>query len=159
MLLLFSASVVVWGPTPRKNHPQAAKPSPTKQRQAGKNRPAVKLCGVGLADILIFSYLYETAETPHPDGWCIRSCRELPSHPTPRPPRYPTTRQTMNIRIFRITLLTLLSVLTISSVNAASTVQGRIYLKDGRIIECGRQTAASCLLQGQEQGGLPLRGD
>lgn len=45
----------------------------------------------------------------------------------------------MNIRIFRITLLTLLSVLTISSVNAASTVQGRIYLKDGRIIECGEK--------------------
>lgn len=45
----------------------------------------------------------------------------------------------MNPRIFRITVLTLLSMLAFFTAHAASTVQGRIYLKDGRVIECGEK--------------------
>lgn len=45
----------------------------------------------------------------------------------------------MNPRILRIVLLTLLCVLSVSVAHAASTVQGRIYLKDGRVIECGEK--------------------
>ena len=45
----------------------------------------------------------------------------------------------MNLRFVRIVLLTLLCVLAFSSAHAASTVQGRIYLKDGRVIECGEK--------------------
>lgn len=45
----------------------------------------------------------------------------------------------MNPRIIRTMLLSLLCMATVSVVQAASTVQGRIYLKDGRVIECGEK--------------------
>lgn len=45
----------------------------------------------------------------------------------------------MNKQTKRIVLLSLLCVLTISITQAASLVQGRIYLKDGRIIECAEK--------------------
>lgn len=45
----------------------------------------------------------------------------------------------MNTRILRFTLLTLLCTMALSVAHAASTVQGRIYLKNGRIIECGEK--------------------
>ena len=45
----------------------------------------------------------------------------------------------MNLRFVRIALLTLLCAMAVSAVHAASTVQGRIYLKDGRVIECGEK--------------------
>ena len=45
----------------------------------------------------------------------------------------------MNPRIIRAMLLSLLCMATVSAVQAASTVQGRIYLKDGRVIECGEK--------------------
>ena len=45
----------------------------------------------------------------------------------------------MNPRIIRAMLLSLLCMATVSVVQAASTVQGRIYLKDGRVIECGEK--------------------
>ena len=45
----------------------------------------------------------------------------------------------MNPRIIRAMLLSLLCMAAVSAVQAASTVQGRIYLKDGRIIECGEK--------------------
>ena len=39
----------------------------------------------------------------------------------------------------RIVLLSLLSALTGLAVQASSLVQGRIYLKDGRVIECAEK--------------------
>lgn len=45
----------------------------------------------------------------------------------------------MNPRIIRTMLLSLLCMVTVLVVQAASTVQGRIYLKDGRVIECGEK--------------------
>ena len=45
----------------------------------------------------------------------------------------------MNTRILRFTLLTLLCTMSLSMAHAASTVQGRIYLKNGRVIECGEK--------------------
>ncbi len=45
----------------------------------------------------------------------------------------------MNTRIIRITLLTLLCAMAFSSAYAASTVRGRIYLKNGKVIECGEK--------------------
>lgn len=45
----------------------------------------------------------------------------------------------MNLRFVRIALLALLSAMAVSVAHAASTVQGRIYLKDGRVIECGEK--------------------
>ena len=45
----------------------------------------------------------------------------------------------MNPRIIRIILLSLLSMATASAARAASTVQGRIHLKDGRVVECGEK--------------------
>lgn len=45
----------------------------------------------------------------------------------------------MNPRIIRIILLSLLCMATAFAARAASTVQGRIYLKDGRVIECGEK--------------------
>lgn len=39
--------------------------------------------------------------------------------------------------LLRIALLTLLCVAAATAAHAASTVQGRIYLKDGRVVECG----------------------
>ena len=43
----------------------------------------------------------------------------------------------MNQRIIRILFLSLLCTMTVFVMEAASLVQGRIYLKDGRIIESG----------------------
>ena len=45
----------------------------------------------------------------------------------------------MNTRILHFTLLTLLCTMSLSMAHAASTVQGRIYLKNGRVIECGEK--------------------
>ena len=45
----------------------------------------------------------------------------------------------MNPRIIRIILLSLLCMATASAARAASTVQGRIHLKDGRVVECGEK--------------------
>lgn len=45
----------------------------------------------------------------------------------------------MNSRILRTILLFSLCVTAVSAAQAASTVQGRIYLKDGRVIECGEK--------------------
>ena len=42
-------------------------------------------------------------------------------------------------RISRLVLLFFLCVITLSTAQAASFVQGRIYLKDGRIIECAEK--------------------
>lgn len=48
-------------------------------------------------------------------------------------------RLTMNQRIIRILFLSLLCTMTVFVMEAASLVQGRIYLKDGRIIECAEK--------------------
>lgn len=45
----------------------------------------------------------------------------------------------MNPRIIRTILLLFLGITTVSVAKAASTVQGRIYLKDGRVVECGEK--------------------
>lgn len=45
----------------------------------------------------------------------------------------------MNPRIIRIILLSLLCMATASAARAAPTVQGRIHLKDGRVVECGEK--------------------
>ncbi|WP_290536039.1 hypothetical protein [Alistipes sp.] len=45
----------------------------------------------------------------------------------------------MNPRIIRTILLLFLCITTVSVAKAASTVQGRIYLKDGRVVECGEK--------------------
>ena len=45
----------------------------------------------------------------------------------------------MNSRILRTILLFSLCVTAVSAAQAASTAQGRIYLKDGRVIECGEK--------------------
>ena len=45
----------------------------------------------------------------------------------------------MNQRIIRILFLSLLCTMTVFVMEAASLVQGRIYLKDGRIIECAEK--------------------
>ena len=45
----------------------------------------------------------------------------------------------MDTRMIRIAWLSLLCIMLFSAAHAASTVQGRIYLKDGRTIECGKE--------------------
>ena len=45
----------------------------------------------------------------------------------------------MNPRIIRTILLLFLCITAISVTKAASTVQGCIYLKDGRVVECGEK--------------------
>lgn len=45
----------------------------------------------------------------------------------------------MNPRIIRTILLLFLCITTVSVAKAASTVQGRIYLKDGRVVECSEK--------------------
>ena len=45
----------------------------------------------------------------------------------------------MNPRIIRTILLLFLCLTAVSVAKAASTVRGRIYLKDGRVIECGEK--------------------
>ena len=45
----------------------------------------------------------------------------------------------MNPRIIRTILLLFLCITAISVTKAAPTVQGCIYLKDGRVVECGEK--------------------
>lgn len=45
----------------------------------------------------------------------------------------------MNPQILRNALLTLLCVVAFSTASASPTVRGRIYLKNGRVIECGEK--------------------
>lgn len=45
----------------------------------------------------------------------------------------------MNLRILRNVTLTLLCTLAVSAAYAVPTVRGRIYLKNGRVIECGEK--------------------
>ena len=45
----------------------------------------------------------------------------------------------MNPRIIRTILLLFLCITAVSIAKAASTVQGYIYLKDGRVVECGEK--------------------
>lgn len=45
----------------------------------------------------------------------------------------------MTLKIARFILLPLLCILTLSTAYAASTVQGRIFLKNGQVIECGEK--------------------
>ena len=71
------------------------------------------------------------------------SKNDNPQHPIPQKICNFTnnTESLINMysRMLRITLLTLLCVVTVSAAHAASTVQGRIYLKNGRVIECGEK--------------------